>query len=115
MIVRKEQMDSLARHQKEQFIRTLEGLLEDSLPEYFLGMPKQECHRLVDRLVEEASQRGLNLQNETANYVQMRIEAGEEFEAALNADPDFRQVMDNREVPSNHKLAMIEQRFFSLK
>ena len=115
MIIRQEQVNALSGHQREAFVRGLESLLKDALPEYFFGMPQQERHDLVSRFVGEALHFGVSLENETANYAQMRVEAGAAFDEALNYDADFRGALDDREMPSAHKLALIEQKFFSLK
>jgi hypothetical protein len=113
--IRKTQMDVLERHQREAFVARLEGLLADALPEYFLDTPAQECRQMVARLAAEALRYGINLEHETANYAQLRLEAGEAFDEALNNDADFRQALENRETPGSHKLALIEQRFLSLE
>lgn len=115
MIIRKEQVDAFSRIQREQFVRRLEDLLKDALPEYFFEVAQLEFHELVARYVGEAIHLGVSLQNEIGNYVQMRVEAGTAFDEALNNDADFRLALESRETPSAHKLALIERRLFSLK
>ena len=108
-------MDVLERRQREAFAVRLEALLADALPEYFLGTPPQESRQMVARFAGEALRYGINLENETAKYVQSRMEAGEPFDEALNNDAEFRQALENPEAPGSHKLALIEKRFFSLE
>lgn len=115
MKIRIAQMEALSRHQFDSFVSRLERLLEEALPEYFFALPAEDRHALVSCLVGEARRYGITLESETGQYAQMRLEAGEAFSSALGDDAGFRGTLENSAVPGPHKLALIEEKFFSLR
>lgn len=114
LVVGKRTWSELAKPKRSDFVTRLMMFLRDALPEHFLGVPDSLMRPDVEKYTAEAMEFGLDTEEQTANYVQMRFEGGSDFSKALASEPDFRQALANRRVLSANKIEMIRDRFFTL-
>ena len=89
MQFRPEQLETISEERRDAFIDRLTPLLQELLPEYFLDLPPAQARLLAPPTPAKPCS-SESVSNPTqANYVQMRIEAGPEFETGLIGDDSF--------------------------